>query len=66
MNNKLSDSAEEGVWRDYYSGELVDTALGNTDGGDIEDCTILIPYLMGWSDWSCVINKVWLNHSLGN
>ena len=54
----LSDSAEEGVWRDFYLGEEVDTAQENTNGGDIEDCAILIPFLDGWSDWSCIINKV--------
>ena len=46
------------MWRDFYTGEEVNKSLGITDGGDIEDCTIMNPYLDGWSDWSCVINKV--------
>ena len=54
----LSDADVEGVWRDFYLGEEVDIATGVADGGDIEDCAILIPYFEGWNDWSCVINKV--------
>ena len=54
----------EGVWRDFYSGDEVDIATGIADGGDIEDCAILIPYFEGWNDWSCVINKVHMSSYL--
>ena len=59
MHN-YSDQIEEGLWRNYYTGEVVDTSFGVADnilnGGEIENCAILVPLWEGWSDWSCTIN----------
>ena len=57
---KFSDAAEEGVFRNYYSGDIVDLGFGIAnsvlDGGQTENCAILVPLWKGWNDWSCVIN----------
>ena len=53
----VSDAAEEGVWKNHYTGEYVDTVTGvyTIDGGTKENCGIVCPPWQGWTDWNCVI-----------
>ena len=52
-----NDMEEEGVWKDFYTGDLIEdtskTLFGELNGGDKENCGFMIPTWNGWSDWLC-------------
>ena len=55
-----SDHETEGVFRNYYTGEAVDltfAAAGEVNGGEVENCAIVVADWNGWSDWICNIPK---------
>ena len=62
LNHQCSDVEREGVWRNYYTGEELDlsSAAGDLDGGETENCAILVGVWNAWSDWSCLVPKVCL------
>ena len=55
-----SDAEEEGTYRNYYNGEIVDLGFGIANsvlnGGKTENCALFVPVWNGWQDWSCIIN----------
>ena len=56
-----SDHETEGVWRNYYTGEKVDlsfAAASDLDGGEVQNCAVLVGPWNGWSDWTCIVPKV--------
>ena len=58
---QYSDLDTEGVFRNYYTGEeLVKSVLttGFLDGGEAENCAIVVGVWSAWTDWPCLASKV--------
>ena len=61
LYHQCSDLENEGVFRNYYTGEELDpsvVATGDLDGGEAENCAIVVGVWNAWSDWSCIVPKV--------
>ena len=59
---QYSDLDTEGVFRNYYTGEnlsdLSDRTTGDIDGGETENCAIVVGVWSAWTDWPCLASKV--------
>ena len=58
----ISDKDEEGQWTDYYTHQEIDDVTeaingGELNGGTKENCGLLVGPWIGWSDFTCEINK---------
>ena len=56
----MSDSREEGEWRDHYTGEqlnLLDAVggSGKLDDTDTMNCGVMVLRWAGWQDWWCEV-----------
>ena len=52
----VTDSKIEGQWVDYYTSDPVDikgVAAGKIDGGEIQNCGLILTARGGWQDWEC-------------
>ena len=55
----ITDSEEEGIYRDFYTGEKIanydlEFFAGNPNGGREENCILIVlPSGAGWLDWYC-------------
>ena len=57
-----SDRETEGIWRNYYTNEKINISsdiTNITNGGNTENCAILVLAWNGYADWICQANKVY-------
>ena len=56
----VTDRKIEGQWVDFYSSDSLDilgVAAGEPDGGEAENCGMVVSYWGGWQDFGCKVNS---------